>query len=269
MPLLLTLVLLAASACAQAPVKDYIPNVNKDIPEDEGARKAHLLLNQLIAKLGGDGYLSYRDLSQEGRSYSFYADRPTDTGIRFWAFWKWPEKERIEFTKQRDVIYTYNGDQAWETTFRGTRPAEQPDLENWLRNKDYSLPTVMRRWLSDPATALFYQGTGVAEHKPVHKVGIVNGKNQSVTLAIDSTTGLLVQKSYQLRDPKTREVDEYVEVHDGYRMVQGINTPHSYTLFHNGRRTRQRFVEKVTYNTGLLDSLFTPTVTYNPDAKKR
>jgi hypothetical protein len=32
--------------------------------------------------------------------------------------------------------------------------------------------------------------------------------------------------------------------------------------------TGQRFLSKISYNTGLADSLFTATVTYDPDAKR-
>src|SRR5215470_8330849 len=86
----------------------------------ENAAKAKAVLEQAIQALGGDAYLNIQDTSQQGRNYSFHHGETTSTGILFWRFVKFPDKERIELTKQRDVAYVYNGDNAYEITFKGT-----------------------------------------------------------------------------------------------------------------------------------------------------
>jgi len=73
--------------------------------------KAKTVLDQAIQALGGDAYLNIQEISQQGRTYSFHHGETTSTGILFWRFVKFPDKERIEVTKQRDVAYVYNGDQ--------------------------------------------------------------------------------------------------------------------------------------------------------------
>jgi hypothetical protein len=40
--------------------------------------------------------------------------------------------------------------------------------------------------------------------------------------------------------------------------VQGVKTAYDITRMHNGEPQNQRFINKITYNTGLADTLFEP-----------
>ncbi len=239
------------------------------IPEDPGAKKARALLEQMIQAMGGEAFLSYTDMSQAGRTAGFYHGVPSGSSVRYWLFWKWPDMERVEFTKQRDVIYIHNGDKGYETTYKGTRPEEPEDLKTYLRNHQYSVQVVLRRWLKEPGTVMFYDGVGIADQKQVEKVTIMNAKNQSVTFSIDSFSHLLVRKSYQWREPDTRFINEEAEIYGNYHLVQGIQTPRNLVTTHNGDVTRQRFIDSTTYNDGLPDAKFQATVTYDPLQKKK
>lgn len=66
----------------------------------ENSAKAKAVLDQAIQALGGDAYLNIQDVSQQGRTYSFHHGETTSTGILFWRFLKFPDKERIEVTKE-------------------------------------------------------------------------------------------------------------------------------------------------------------------------
>jgi hypothetical protein len=232
------------------------------IPVDQAnAQKAKALINQAIEALGGNAYLNIQDISQEGRTYSFYHGQPNSLGILFWRFHKFPDKDRVELTKQRDVAYVHVGDKGYEITFKGTRPEDPKDLATYLRRRHYALDIVLRTWLNDPKTALFYDGPTVAEQKPADKVTLLNAENEGLTLYLDSETHLPVKKSFTWRDPadKQRNVEE--ESYDNYRPVQGIMTPFRVTGYYNGDMAGQRFLTSVTYNKGLADSLFTATPT--------
>ena len=259
--LLIALLLLLGSASAQTPAPSA--------PQDESAQKGRALLNQTIAALGGPAYLNVKDMSQQGRSYSFYHGAARGVGILFWLFWKAPQMERVELTKQRDVIYIYNSDKGYETTFRGTRPIEQKDLDDYLRQRDYSLANVLRNWVNQPGAVVFYEGPAFAGNAATDQVSIINSKNQSVKLFLDVNTHLPVKKSFTVRDPESRERDLEEELYGNYHLVQGVQTPFDSSRLHNGEVTRQRYVNQVRYNTGLADSLFTATVTYDPNAKKK
>ncbi|HVP44266.1 MAG TPA: hypothetical protein VMS96_12600 [Terriglobales bacterium] len=257
-----SLVLCAACTAQSAPTKARVP-------EDAGDKKARAVLDRMIQAMGGDAFLNYRDMSQSGRTAAFYHGNPSSMSTPYWLFWKWPDMERVEFTKQRDVVLIHNGDKGYETTYKGTRLEDPEDLKRYLRDHQYALQVVLRRWLRQPGTVLIYDGVGIADQKQVDKVTILNPNNQSVTLAIDTFSHLLVRKSYQWRDPETRYIDEEAEVYSNYHLVQGIQTPRSLVTMHNGDVTRQRFIDNTAYNTGIADSQFQATVTYDPLEKRK
>ncbi len=253
MKLFLTILLLAAAALAQtemAPPSQSIP------VDQENARRAKAVLDQTIQALGGSAYMNIQDIAQEGRTYSFYHGRPSSLGVVFWRFYKFPDKDRIELTKQRDVIYVYQGDKGYEVTFKGPHPQDPKDLTDYLRRRHFSLDWVLRKWLLEPGVALFYEGQTVAEGKPVEQVTVMNAHNEGVTLYVNTEDHLPVKKTYSWRDTTDNERNIEDEVYDNYRDVQGIMTPHTVTRFYNGDMSSQRFMTKVSYNQGISDSQF-------------
>jgi hypothetical protein len=260
---LLSVIFLAAVVFAQANSTAASP---APVPVDqENARKARALLDQMIVALGGQAYLNIQEISQEGRTYSFYHGQSNSYGIQFWRFYKYPDKERVELTKKRDVAYVHNGDKGYEITYKGTRPEEQKDLADFLRRRQYALDWVLRHWLDEPGAALFYDGNAVAADKPAEQVSILNARNQGVTIDIDASTHLPLKKSFTWRDPTDKERNVEEEIYDNYRPVQGVMTPFSVTRFYNGDMSNQRFLTSVGYNQGLSDSLFQAEISYPPN----
>jgi hypothetical protein len=261
---LLSAFFLTALAFAQvnAPAPASTP---QSIPVDqENVRKAKSLLDQMVEALGGNSYLNVEDISQEGRSYSFHLGESEGVGVVFWRFYKFPDKDRVELTKKRDVIYVYRGDKGFEITYKGTRSDDPKAVSDFLRRRDYSLDWVIRKWLPEPGIALFYEGHTVAAQKDAEQVTIMNSRNQGVTLYIDAKTHLPVKKTYTWRDPADQQRNTEDEVYDAYRPVQGVMTPFSITRFYNGDMSSQRFLNSVTYNKGLSDSMFSADITYDP-----
>jgi hypothetical protein len=260
MKLLLATILLTAAALAQSSTPSTSPSVPVD---QENARKARALIDQAIQAMGGQAYLNIQDVTQEGRTYSFYHGRPNSVGVQFWRFYRYPDKDRIELTKKRDVAYVYTGDKGYEITYKGTREVEPKELADSLRRRNYALDWVLRHWINEPGVALFYDGNAVAADKPADQVTILNAKNQGVTLAFDSSTHLPLKKSFTWRDPTDKERNTEEEVYDNYRPIQGILTPFSITRFYNGDMSNQRFLTEVSFNHGLSDSMFDAHATYN------
>ena len=266
MKFLLAFLLLAVVAVAQAtPPAGSAPPVPL---AQQNALKAKALLDQMIQALGGPAYMSIQEISQEGRTYSFYHGEPNSYGVQFWRFYRYPDKDRIELTKKRDVSYLYVGDKGYEITYKGTKAQDPKDLADVLRRRNYALDQVLRRWLTEPGVALFYDGAAVAADKPADQVSILNAKNQGVTIYIDSTTHLPIKKSFSWRDPADKERNVEDEIYDNYRPVQGIMTPFSITRFYNGDMSNQRFLTAVTYNQGLSDSLFVAEVSSNSSQRE-
>src|SRR5580704_13842528 len=235
------------------------------IPVDqENVHKAKVLVDQMIQALGGNAYLNIQDVSQEGRSYGFHLGQSEGVGTLFWRFYKFPDNDRIELTKKRDVVYVYRGDQGFEITYKGTRSDDPKNVTDYLRRRQYSLDWVIRKWLPEPGIALFYQGHTIAAQKDTEQVTVMTASNQSVTLYIDSSSHLPVKKTYSWRDPTDKERNIEDEVYDNYRPVQGIMTSFSVTRFYNGDMANQRFLNSVSYNKGLNDSMFAADVNYDP-----
>ncbi len=233
------------------------PTASGPIPVDQQDQvKARNLLDQMIQALGGSAYLNIQEVSQEGRTYSFHLGRPTNAGVLFWRFYEYPDRDRFELTKKRDVVEVFNGEKGSEITYKGLRPMDTKELTDHVRRQKYSLDVVLRKWLNDPGTALFYDGPTVADETTVEKVTIMNAHDQSVDLYIDSETHLPVKKSFSWRDPtdKQRNVEE--EGYDNYRPVDGIMTPFVVTRYYNGDMSNQRFLISTGYNKGVADSMF-------------
>jgi hypothetical protein len=263
MKFFLIVVLLGSLALAQtASPTDTVSSIPVD---QENARKAKALLDQTIEALGGQAYLNIQDITQEGRTYTFYHGRESSLGVQFWRFYKYPDKDRVELTKKRDVVYVNNGDQGYEITYKGTRAEDTKDLADYNRRRQYALDWVLRHWLNQPGVALFYEGAVVAADKPAEQVTILNAKNQGVTIDIDSNSHLPLKKSFTWRDPTDKERNREEEVYDNYRPIQGIMSPFSVIRYYNGDISNQRFLNSIAYNQGIPDEKFDAHITYKLD----
>jgi hypothetical protein len=237
----------------------------------ENVRQARALLNQAIQALGGQTYLNVHDVQQQGRTYGFYHGRPTGAGALFWRFVEYPDKERLEVTKERDVAYVYSGEKGYEVTYKGAHAMERKDLEDYLRRRRFSLETMLRVWINDPTVALFYDGNAMAGNIPAQQVTLINSKNEAVSLCFDVDSHLPIKKSYKWRDPVDKERNSEEEVYDNYKPVQGVMTPYSFTRLYNGDMQSQRFINSVQFNQGLNPAMFDANSGYDPNksAKKR
>ncbi len=258
----LTLFLLTALAGAQnaadaPPSQSSAPTTSAAVPTDqENAAKAKQLVQQAIRALGGQAYLTWRTQTSQGRSYSFHHGEPNSLGMLFWRFRQYPDKDRIELTKHRDVFEIFNGDKGWEVTFNGVRNLEGDEIQPYMRRRHYSLDAVLREWVTQPGVAFFYEGQTIAAQKQTEQVSIMNVKNEAVTLNFDINTHLPVRKSFTWRDPTDKERNVEQEIFDNYRNVQGILTPFDYTRTYNGEMSFQSFLTAAKYNEDLDPALF-------------
>lgn len=258
--------LLTTSAVGQQPSERTGPDkaLAGAAAQDPNAAKAHALLEKMVKALGGEAYLTYTTMTREGRTYSFYQGQPNSAGAPFWSFWKYPDKERVELTKKRDITYIYNDDKGYEITYKGTAAVEAKDLTEYLRRREHSMERIVREWMKDPTTLVFYSGTALADQNMVEQVTLIDKNNDAVIIGIDPNTFLPLKKSYTYRDPMDNLKDTDVEVFANYRPIQGIQTPLSVVRLHNGLMSGQRFFTKVEYNVPIEDSKFQADVNYDP-----
>ena len=233
--------------------------------DQENARQAKAVIDQGIQALGGQTYLTIRDREQQGRGYSFHHGRPNGGGAVFWSFSEFPDKERVELTKERDIAELYVGNKGYEITYKGPHPIEPKDLDDYLRRRRFSLDTVLRTWVNDPGVVLLFEGPAVAAQHPAAQVTLINLQNESVTLYFDADTHLPVKKSFSWRDPVDKQKNLEEEVYENYRQVSGVMAPYNLTRYFNGDMASQRFLNAVTINQGLDQAMFDPNSGYNPN----
>ena len=243
-----------------------LPNTSADRGNDqESSRKARALIEQGIQALGGQAYLNLHDMQQEGRTYSFHHGEPTSNGILFWRFLEYPDKERIEVTKQRDVAYLYVGEKGYEITFKGPHEIEKKDLEDYLRRRRLSLDTILRTWVNDPTVALFFDGNALAGNLAAEKVTLINAKNEAVSIFFDIDSHLPIKKSYSWRDPVDKDRNLEEEIFDNYRPLQGVMINWGFTRYFNGDMQTERFVSAVHINQNVNPAMFDPNSGYDPN----
>jgi hypothetical protein len=263
----LTLLCLTALALAQGGAPSSNSDQNSPASQNssslstdqENVRKAKAVLDQGIQALGGQAYLNWQEQSQEGRSYSFHHGQANSLGTLFWRFKKYPDKERVELTKKRDVVEIFNGDKGYELTYKGVRNLDpKEELDPYLRRHHYALEIVLREWLNQPGIAVFYEGQTVAAQKETDQVTIMNSKNEAVTLNFDINTHLPVKKKFTWRDPTDKERNVEEEIFDNYKPVQNIMTPFGVTRMYNGEMSAQSFLTSASYNQPISGNLFDP-----------
>jgi hypothetical protein len=253
------------SATAPATKTSSTPAIALDKDAAQNSNKAKSIIEEGIKALGGETYLTIRDREQQGRGYAFHHGRPSGAGGPIWSFWEFPDKERVEFTKERDIAQVFLGNKGYEITYKGPHPVEQKDLEDYLRRRHFSLDTVLRTWVNDPTVVLLYDGNAIAAEHPALQVTLVNAQNEAVTLYFDVDSHLPVKKSFEWRDPVDKQKNLEEEVYDNYKPVSGIMAPYSLTRFFNGDMANQRFLNSVTINQGLDPAMFDPNSGYNPN----
>jgi hypothetical protein len=256
-----------APAAADASANNWLPALTGG--EDATVKKARNLLSQMITAIGGDAYMNLQTIEQTGISYSFYNGKPNSLGTEFHRLLKIPDKERMELTKQRDVVYIGNGDKGYEITYRGTALQEPTTWRDYARRRNFSLEWLLRVWLKQPGTQIYYEGTAIAEQRMADMVSLVNAQNESATFFIDQNSHLPIKKTFAYRSKLDKQKDEEGEIFGNWRMEGQINTPHSIVRTHNGDYTNQRFIKTVVYNAPMADSLFDAKVTYDPYVLER
>lgn len=231
-------------------------------------QKARAFIDRMIQALGGSAYLNLEDGEFEGRYGAFYRERSEGSEV-FHRFWQWPDKDRMELTKQRDIVELVLGDQMHEITFRGSRLRDLKqdyDARIYVERRKHALDIILRQWLNAPGTALFDEGPTLTENHSVERITIINSQNDAVTISIDTDSHLPVKKSFVIKDPQGYR-DEIGEVYDNWKMIQGVNTPYNTLVTRNGELTRQYFLSSASYNLHLQSALFEPGTKF--DIKKK
>ena len=239
------------------------------------------VVEDAIAALGGQKFLSMQDRVETGRAYSFFHDElsglsvakiytryipvaPDRTGIDLGV------QERQAFGKKEDYYVLFRREGAWEVTFRGPKELEQDRVQRYRDTTLNNFFYILRQRLHEPGLIFESRGSDVVENVPVELVDITDSQNRVVRVYFHQTTKLPVRQSWVWRDPETKERQEEVTRFSRYRETSGIQWPQQMLRERNKEKTYEIFSESVSVNQGLGDSLFTvPGPETRPDRPQK
>ena len=226
----------------------------------KNAQQARAALDRMVQALGGQAWLDMKNQMSEGHIAAFFHGNPDAGTTQYYEYHAWPDQDRIEVTKHRDVVEFYVGREGWEVTYRGKKPMDQEILDDFLRRRDHSIETAVKVWLKDPKTILVYEGQHLVESHLAEQVTLISAQNEAITIVMDAETHLPLKRIFQWRDPLYKDKNTDAEEYDDYHTIEGFPTPFSITRFKNDEMYRQYYIRKVTFNQRL------PADFWNADA---
>ena len=240
LPVVLAALMLATPSTTQTQTADEAGAKN--------AQQARAALDAMVRALGGPAWLDMKNRMRHGHVAGFDHGTPGEGTTECWEFQAWPDQDRIEYTKHRDVVEFLVGREGWEVTYRGKKALPQDIVDDTLRRRDHSIETVVKSWLSDPKTILVFEGQRLAERHLADQVTLISPQNESVTIQMDTQTHLPLRRTFEWRDPVFKDKNIDAEEYDDYHTFDGLPTAFTITRFKNQEIVRQFFVDHVSYN---------------------
>ena len=225
-------------------------------PGAKNARQARAVLDAMVQALGGPAWLNMKSQMRQGHIASFDHGKPDLGTTEFWEFHVWPDHDRIEFTKHRDVLQFYLGRAGYEVTYKGKAPLPQEQVDDFMRRRDHSIETAVKLWLKDPRTILIYDGQRMAARHLADQVTLISAQNESVTILADVQTHLPLRRTFEWRDPLYKDKNLDAEEYDDYHTFDGFPTPFTITRFKNDDMVSQRFLVHTAYNQPIADEFW-------------
>jgi hypothetical protein len=236
------------------------------LPAETAEQRGKRIIDEAVAALGGDKFLSVEDRVEEGRAYSFYRDRLTGLAkakisVRYLSGAPKDgvaQRERQAFGKDEDYLILFTEDKGYQVTYRGAKPLPEERLQRYLESTRRNILYILRHRLKEPGMIFEGKGADVWQNNPVEIVDITDADNNVVTVYFSRNTKLPMYQSYTLRDPKTKDRDVFSTAFAKYRDVGGgVQWPFHIRSERNGEKTFEMFADNVAINQSLTDNEFT------------
>ncbi|HTU35023.1 MAG TPA: hypothetical protein VMF66_14575 [Candidatus Acidoferrum sp.] len=229
----------------------------QDMMPAESAAKAKDLIQQMITALGGPAYLNVRDATCTGHLGDFGHSGDLDGFEHFIDYTQPPFKDRQENLPKRNIIEVFNGSKGWTLDRGGVSEAAVSDVARFEEDTKIDLDNILRHRIHEKGMEFRYGGPDVVELKEADWVEMVDSDNRTIRIATARDTHLPIEKTVDIRDPRTQLKSQETEYYTLYHPIDGIETPFQITRDRNGMKSFQVFFDKCEYNTGLSDALFT------------
>jgi hypothetical protein len=239
-----------------APPFSRAQNPDTMLPTQSEA-KARELINSAIQALGGDAYLRVRDVSRTGRLSQFSSNGNLSGFVEVFDFTKLPDKRRREYSKRRNIIDVFNGDEGWSLDREGIEDTSAATLDAFQEGLRRGMDNFFRfRFNKEDGIILRYGGSDLVDMKQVDWVEVSDREHRVIRIALDRNTRLPIRAVNFQRDPETRNPIQEVDYFSNYQPIQGVVTPFRVARDRAGRRVSETVYTSIQYNSGLDDSLF-------------
>ena len=166
----------------------------------------------------------------------------------------YPDKTRSEINMPfGEVVMVVNGEKGWIKAPQGIQDLPESQLKDMKKGLErdtiYLLQNIKKEGIKIQAIA-----PEEIEGKKAEVVLITDKKGNSIKLAIDPETGLILKKSYQGKTMMgPAKLDEF---YSDYREVSGIKIPFHIVVNSNGKKFAEVDIKEVKINSQISDSLF-------------
>ncbi len=228
------------------------------IPAEKSTAMAKEIVQQLLAGLGGNAYLTVHDSDCTGRISQFGALTGELGGFAvFRAYWIYPDKYRREITRKGVIIDVYNGNQGWSLDRGGVEDLDPVAAATFQAGLKTTLDNVMRYRLKEPNLDYRYRGYDVVDLKQADWVEITDSEQRVFRIAVDRGTHLPVRYVVTTADPKTGDLTSETTIYSNWHPIDGVEVPFQVSRERDGKRTQQVFYDGCKLNAGVLPELFT------------
>ncbi len=213
-----------------------------------------------IEAMGGEAFLSVRDMVSEGNYFLFDRYGASSPLIKFKDYTKLPDKSRNELGNRKKeleiTVFNLEKNEGWilegQKETRVATPEEMREFHNLAK---HSLENIFQTRYKDPANRLFYIGPGDGRDITLERVKLIDPENDEVTVYFDRMSKLPAKIEYTAKDQKGSRQRVTVE-YSQWHWIQDVRTSLRSDAYVNGRQSSQSFILTIGYNTGLPDSFF-------------
>lgn len=246
------MILLAASVPAHAQDGEIL------LPE-QSAAKAKSLIQGMIQALGGNAYLNAKDTTCHGRLGTFGHSGMLSNYEIFVDYVKFPDKDRTEFSKKRNIINISNGNQGWVLDRGGVSEEPASQIADNQSQLQFDLDYILRYRLNEAGMIFRYLGPDIVDLKEADWVEIDDPQGHEIKIAIAKLTHLPLRREVAMRDPVTHARTEDVDYYSNFHSIDGVMLYFGQTHIRNGMKVFQVFYDPdgCKVNSGLQDSFFT------------
>jgi len=234
----------------------HAQNPDSMMPEERAA-KGKQILEQLITALGGPTYLDIRESNCEGRLAQFGHSGELTGYTPFKVYWRYPDKNRTDFSKKGVIVNVYNGDRGWTLDRGGVTELSNVAVADFQEQAKRDINNLLRVRLKEPGMTIRYGGVDVVDLRTVDWVEVTDTEQRDFRLAVDRSTHFLVRTVVTLADDTSPDRSVETHIYTNYQLMDGVQTPLQITLDRNGRRVNQVFFQSCKYNPGFSDDFFT------------